>query len=186
MAGFARMLHERRRIRFGWLTPMLATFVAIDIATFWNQAWVIFRGAPYNFTLLLVGLAVAAVFYVAASVTFPRIAADGGEERIDLDEHFWAQRGLVFGCILLANLIVVALFTALAMADAGFAAMARSPALWGGLLVFVAGSATAAFAPQRRVAIAAMVVVLAYTLWNVARAAWSLVLSGGWSPAMGA
>ena len=66
VGGFARVLHERERIRFGWLTPALALFVAIDIATFWNQAWVIFRGAPFNTFLLLVSLSIAATFYVAA------------------------------------------------------------------------------------------------------------------------
>ncbi|WAC61033.1 hypothetical protein [Brevundimonas sp. SL130] len=73
VGGFARVLHEKRRIRFGWLTPLLALFVAIDIATFWNQAWVIFRGAPFNTFVLLISLSIAATFYVAASVTFPRV-----------------------------------------------------------------------------------------------------------------
>jgi hypothetical protein len=85
VGGFARVLHEKQRIRFGWLTPMLALFVAIDIATFWNQAWVIFRGAPFNTFLLLVSLSIAATFYVAASVTFPRVSAEGAHERVDLD-----------------------------------------------------------------------------------------------------
>mgnify|MGYP006178249651 CR=1 FL=1 len=79
VGGFARVLHEKQRIRFGWLTPMLALFVAIDIATFWNQAWVIFRGAPFNTFVLLISLAIAATFYVAASVTFPRVTAEGVE-----------------------------------------------------------------------------------------------------------
>lgn len=185
VGGFARVLHERRRIRFGWLTPMLAVFIAVDIATFWNQAWVIFRGAPFNMALLVTGLAIAATFYVAASVTFPRVSAEGAREHIDLDAHFWAHRRLVFTCVLAANLIVVVLFSALALADPGFAALARSPRLWIGLAIFVVGTATAAFAPWPRVAIGAMVLVVVYSLWGVAWSARAVIAAGGWSPVTG-
>jgi len=185
VGGFARVLHERERIRFGWLTPALALFVAIDIATFWNQAWVIFRGAPFNTFLLLVSLSIAATFYVAASVTFPRVSAEGAHERVDLDAHFWAHRKLVFGCILGANLIVAVMVIILGQADPGFAKLAGSVPLWIGVAVFVAGTATAAFAPWRRVAVGALIVVLLYMMWQMARSAGELAAAGGWSPVTG-
>ena len=52
-----------------------------------------------------------------------------------------------------------------------------------GVGIFAVSTAVAAFAPQRRVVIAALLVVLAYTLWNMTRAAHTLLASGGWSPA---
>jgi len=186
VGGFARVLHERERIRFGWLTPALALFVAIDIATFWNQAWVIFRGAPFNTFLLIVSLSIAATFYVAASVTFPRVSAEGAHERIDMDAHFWAHRKLVFGCILGANLIVAVMVIILAQADPGFAKLASSVSLWTGVTIFVVGTATAAFAPWRRVAVAALAVVLLYSLWQMTKSAAALAAAGGWSPITGA
>lgn len=185
VGGFARVLHERRRIRFGVLTPLLGLFVAIDIATFWNQAWVMFRGAPFNLALLVAGLVIAAIFYVAASITFPRVAGEGGEARIDLDEHFWAHRRLVFGCILAANLIVGLILFGLALLDAGFAQLAGSPRLLAGFVIFLAGAAAAAFAPWRRVAAAALFVLAAYSAFNVIRAGVALAAAGGWSPAVG-
>lgn len=185
VGGFARVLHEGARIRFGWLTPVLALFVAIDIITFWNQAWVIFQGAPFNTFVLLIALLIAAIFYVAASVTFPRVSAEGSYERIDLDRHFWDHRRLVFACILAANLIVAVVVIALATMNPGFARVARSVPLWIGVGVFVVGTATAAFAPWRRVAAAAMVGVLLYSLWGVARSAAHLIASGGWAPFTG-
>lgn len=185
VGGFARVLHEKQRIRFGWLTPMLALFVAIDIATFWNQAWVIFRGAPFNTFLLLVSLSIAATFYVAASVTFPRVSAEGAHERVDLDAHFWAHRKLVFGCILGANLIVAVMVVILGQVDAGFAKLAGSVTLWTGVGIFVLGTATAAFSPWRGVAIGALAVVLLYSLWQMARSAAALAAAGGWSPVTG-
>lgn len=185
VGGFARVLHERERIRFGWLTPALALFVAIDIATFWNQAWVIFRGAPFNTFLLLVSLSIAATFYVAASVTFPRVSAEGAHERVDLDAHFWAHRKLVFGCILGANLIVAVMVVILSQVDPGFAKLAGSVTLWTGVGIFVLGTATAAFSPWRGVAIGALAVVLLYSLWQMARSAAALAAAGGWSPVTG-
>lgn len=185
VGGFARVLHERQRVRFGWLTPLLAVFVAVDLATFWNQAWVFFRGAPFNPALLLGGLVIAATFYVAASVTFPRVSAEGVETRIDLDEHFWAHRRVVFGCVLAANALVWVLLGALALVDPDWAAI-WSPRLIVGVCIFAAGTATAAFAPGGRVVIAALLIVVAYTLWNMARAGASLIASGGWSPMTGA
>lgn len=186
VGGFARVLHERERIRFGWLTPALALFVAIDIATFWNQAWVIFRGAPFNTFLLVVSLGIAATFYVAASVTFPRVSAEGAHDRIDMDAHFWAHRRLVFGCILAANLIVAVMVVILAQLNPGFAKVASSATLWTGVAIFVAGTGTAAFAPWRRVAASALVVVLLYSLWSMAKSAAALAAAGGWGPMTGA
>lgn len=181
VSGFANVLHERRRIRFGWLTPLLAVFVAVDIATFWNQAWVIFRGAPFNSALLILGLVVAATFYVAASITFPRVVAEGVDDRIDLDEHFWAHRRLIFACIMIANLVIAALMGLLMAVSPDFVAIS-TPRLWMGLTLFVVCTATAAFAPWRRVVVGALILVLAYSLWNVLRAGLALVASGGWSP----
>lgn len=181
VSGFANVLHERQRIRFGLLTPLLAVFVAVDIATFWTQAWVIFRGAPFNPALLILGLVVAATFYVAASITFPRVVAEGVDERIDLDEHFWAHRRLIFACIMTANLVIAALMGLLIAVSPDFAAIS-TPRLWMGLSLFVLCTATAAFAPWRRVAVGALSLVLAYSLWNVLRAGQALIASGGWSP----
>jgi hypothetical protein len=181
--GFARLLHERHRVRFGWLTPLLALFVAIDLATFWNQAWRFFRDAPFNPALLLVGLMIAATFYVAASVTFPRVTAEGVETRIDLDDHFWAHRRVVFGCVLAANAMVWLLLGLLALADPAWADF-WTPRLIFGVILFAVCNAAAAFAPWRGVVIGALLVVLAYTLWNMVRAGYLLFSSGVWSPAV--
>ena len=181
VGGFAQMLHERQRVRFGWLTPMLAAFVALDVATFWNQAWVIFRGAPYNHALLIVGLLIAATFYIAASVTFPRLSAEGQDGRIDLDEHFWRYRRLVFGCIMTANLTVGVLFAVLMSVNEGFAALS-TVRLWVGFGIFFTTTATAAFAPWRPAVIGSLIVVLAYSLWTLSMSAAHLLAAGGWSP----
>ena len=184
VGGFARLLHERHRVRFGWLTPLLALFVAMDLATFWVQAWRFFRGAPFNPALLLIGLAIAATFYVAASITFPRVTAEGAEARINLDDHFWAHRRIVFGCVLAANAMVWLLLALLSLADPLWAAL-WTPRILIGMGLFALSTAVAGFAPGRKVVIAALLVVLSYTIWNIVRAGHILIASGGWSPATG-
>ena len=182
VGGFARVLHERQRVRFGWLTPLLALFVAVDLVTFWNQAWVFFRGAPFNPFLLLVGLIIASTFYIAASVTFPRVSAEGAEIQIDLDVHFWAHRKLVFGCILAANAMVWLLLGALALSDAVWAAV-WTPRLMVGVIFFATCTSTAAFAKNRLVVISALGLLLAYTLWNMSRFAITIFATDAWLPA---
>lgn len=179
VGGFARVLHRRRAVRFGWLTPLLAVFVAVDIVTFWNQAWVLFRFAPFNMALLVVGLAVAAVFYVAASVTFP--GRDTDETSTNLDDHFWAHRRTVFLCVLIANLIIIAVFFANAGLRGEMVRSMLSPVFWIGLVLFIGGTAVAAFARSRRIVVAALIVLVAYHGFNVARSANVLIQSGGWS-----
>lgn len=178
VGGFARILHEKARVRFGWLTPMLAVFVAVDIATFWNQAWTIFRFAPFNLALLVMGLVVAGVFYVAASVTFPR---PEGDAPIDLDDHFWRHRRTVFLCVLIANLIIVAVFFSLTAFTGELGVIPLGPIFWIGLALFIGGTAVAAFAPWRRVVIGALVVLVAYHLFTIGRSVLALVDAGGWS-----
>lgn len=184
VGGFARVLHERQRVKFGWLTPLLAVFVSLDVATFWAQAWAIFQGAPFNLALLFVGLVVAATFYIAASVTFPRLTAEGVEDRIDLTAHFWAHRRLVFSCILAANLIIAGLLTLLMVVGDGFDRVS-TPRLWFGLLFFAAMNSLAAFAPWRRVAAGALILLVAFSLWNVWTAGLTLASVGGWAAATG-
>lgn len=181
VGGFSRVLHERQRIRFGWLTPLLAVFVAIDIATFWNQAWVIFRGAPFNFALLVLGLLVAGTFYVAASVTFPRVTAEGVETRVDLDDHFWAHRRIVFACVLAANLIVAATFFLVTGLTGEIARIALGPVFWIGMAIFIGGTAIGALSPGRKWVIGALVVLVAYHIFTTGRSLTALVQAGGWS-----
>jgi hypothetical protein len=83
------------------LTPLLATFLALDVATFWNNSWATYQHAPYSLTLLMLGLTSAGMFYVAASLAFPRETEDG----YNLTEHFWKHRRMIFGMVLAANIL---------------------------------------------------------------------------------
>lgn len=177
VGGFARVLHDRRSVRFGLLTPMLALFVAIDIATFWNQAWVIFRNAPYNYALLILGLVVASTFYVAATLVFPR-ELKAGEA---LDDHFWQHRRLVLLCVLASNLIMVSVFVLLAHVTGELATFGLGGVFWAGLVLFSTGTLIAALSKRRRVVLVVLTLLVAYQTFNVGRASVVLFQGQGWS-----
>ena len=115
--GLALAIQNRRTVKVGFLTPLLATFVALDIASFWDFAWTIFRDAPFSYGLLVMGLLIALTYFVAASLVFPYAAT----ERPSLDDHFWANKRTVLLLTTLANLIALALATpfVLALPDGG-------------------------------------------------------------------
>ncbi|GAA0653180.1 hypothetical protein [Brevundimonas lenta] len=99
--GAARAFKHRKTVRVGWLTPLLAVFVALDTATFWDAAWANFRDLPFGYGLLVGGLVVAVIYYMAASLVFP----DETDAATSLDQHFWASKRTVLILLILANLL---------------------------------------------------------------------------------
>lgn len=101
--GAARAFKHRKTQPVGWLTPLLAVFVALDVATFWDGAWVNYRSLPFSYGLLIGGMVVAVVYFIAAALVFP----DDGDARAPLDEHFWANKRAILGLLILANVLGV-------------------------------------------------------------------------------
>lgn len=99
--GAARAFKLRKTVPIGWMTPLLAVFVGLDIATFWDAAWTNFRHLPFSYGLLVGGLAIAAVYFIAASLIFP----DDGDQPASLDEHLWANKRAVLTLLIVANLL---------------------------------------------------------------------------------
>lgn len=102
--GLATAIQHRKSIRIGWLTLLLAVFVALDIATFWDAAWHNFRDAPYSYGMLVIGLTIALIYFIAAALVFPHQINDG----MDLDDHFWANKKLILLLTTTANLVMLA------------------------------------------------------------------------------
>jgi len=99
--GLVRALKRRRQSRMGWLTPLLALFVALDITTFWVGAWADLRNAPFSYGLIVLSLAIALAYFLATTLVFP----DTDERPVHLDDHFWANRRTVLLLIVLSNLL---------------------------------------------------------------------------------
>ena len=102
-SGLATAIQHRRTVRIGWLTPLLAAFVALDIASFWETAWQGFRDLPFSYGLLVAGLVIALVYFVAASLVFPHRIEDGAS----LDDHFWANKRPTLLLMVAANTLLL-------------------------------------------------------------------------------
>jgi hypothetical protein len=89
--------HSRRPI--GLLTPLLALFVMVDVAGYWLFAWSVRDLLHVRWRTVFVGLTVALIYYLSASMIFPR---SEGEWKT-LDEHYWARKRLVIGGVLLVE-----------------------------------------------------------------------------------
>ena len=89
--------HSRRPI--GVLTPLLALFVMVDVAGYWLFSWSIRELLHVRWRIVFVGLTVALIYYLSASMIFPR---SEGEWK-NLDDHYWARKRLVIGGILLVE-----------------------------------------------------------------------------------
>jgi len=125
ITGLVRVFKRRRKIRIGWLTPMLALLVLMDITSFWAVAWFSMRDLEVSYRLLIVGLAIAGIYYAAASLVTP----DDPEEWPDFDVFYDQHKRYVIGGIMIANLLA---FDGIpAVTDpAGYIKAMSSPMFW--------------------------------------------------------
>src|SRR3954463_14454906 len=96
---FADAIDGHRRRPIGVLTPLLASFVLIDVAGYWLFAWSLRDLLHVRWRIVFIGLSVAMVYYLSASMIFPR---SEGEWK-NLDDHYWARKRLVIGGVLLVE-----------------------------------------------------------------------------------
>ena len=101
LTGFARALKRRRVVHLGWLTPMLAIFVMLDLTGFWEAGWGSRRFVSPQYGILVIGLLVSGLYYLAASLVFP---SEFGE-RADFDAHYGQHRRQVMGAIFICDII---------------------------------------------------------------------------------
>jgi hypothetical protein len=104
LTGFARALKRRRVVHLGVLTPLLAIFVMLDLASFWEFGWGSRRFLTPQYGVLLIGLFMCGLYYIAASLVFPSEFGD----REDFDAHYVQHRRQVLGAILICDVIEVA------------------------------------------------------------------------------
>lgn len=103
VSGFARTLRARKKIRLGLCTPLLALFVLLDLIQFWGDTWTRHQDIPINAAILTVALAIAATYYMAASLVFPERL----EEWESIDAFYDGHKHLVVIASLVANVLAV-------------------------------------------------------------------------------
>jgi len=101
LSGFAKALRHRRVVHLGWLTPLLAIFVMLDLTFFWVWIWDARSMITPHAGVMVIGLIVASLYYLAASVIFPSDVREHG----DFDAHYFQHRRQVLGAVVLCNLL---------------------------------------------------------------------------------
>ncbi|RZJ02699.1 MAG: hypothetical protein EON89_14355 [Brevundimonas sp.] len=108
MTGFARVLKRRNRIRMGYVTPLLAVLLLLDLASFWSNTWGMMQSIQISLHLLIIGVIVAGTYFLAASLVFP----DDLDEWPSLDAFYDTHKRWVVGGVWLANMVSGIGFTA--------------------------------------------------------------------------
>jgi hypothetical protein len=143
LGGFGRALRNRRVVHLGWLTSLLAIFVMFDLTSFWGWAWQARTYITPHYYVLLIGLVVSSLYYLAASIVFP---AEFGDHT-DFDSHYMQHRRQVLGAVVLCNVVGQG-WTIIA-----FASTVRTDK-WIGLALYYLFLATAIITSRKKLSIA--------------------------------
>lgn len=98
--GFSRAYDRRKVAPIGWLAPLLATLLIVDLLLFWYGAW-FQRDMELKFWLVLVAAVIGLLYYFAATQVFPREAS-----QILPSDHVMGHRKPIMAAVLAANLIM--------------------------------------------------------------------------------
>ena len=101
ITGFARAVKARHRVHIGYLTPMMGVVTLLDLASFWRNAWTSMQHVPVGLDTLLIGLAIAGIYFLAASLIFP----DDLEAWPRFEDFYDKHKAWVIGGIWSANML---------------------------------------------------------------------------------
>ena len=96
----ADAIESHRERPIGILTPALAFLVLTDVTSFWLFIWAARTVLRVNWHTVFAGVLLAIVYFLAASLVFPRTKRDWPH----LDDHYWSRKRVVVAGILFANL----------------------------------------------------------------------------------
>jgi hypothetical protein len=107
--GMSDVLRERTRIPIGWLTPLMATFLLIDLTSFWIESWRSLADIRIGFPAMLWTVVLAVTYVFSAGMVLPKKVEDWAS----LDEYYMRHYRWVLGGVLLANIGLLTLVGAL-------------------------------------------------------------------------
>ncbi len=96
---FTDAVAARDTVRLGVLTPMLAIFVLLDLASYWLWTWSVRDLIHIDWPTMFGALIVALAYFFGAASVFPRREGTWPV----LDDHYFKQKRLVIAGVMLAN-----------------------------------------------------------------------------------
>ncbi|ANU07674.1 hypothetical protein [Paraurantiacibacter namhicola] len=186
LLGFSRILKLRarrkagvdpaaRKVKVGWLVPLLGLLVLVDLGTFWNIVWITRDVLDMQMATVFGVLILIGGYYLVATLVFP----DEPELWPDFDAYYWLQkRFVVWGmfAINVAAQVAIALLGATPSAEEQGAILAQHPwFLLAGIFIFLSMPAFVwlALSKGRRTNIALMLFIIfvqffyALTAWGI-------------------
>ncbi|HYC69184.1 hypothetical protein [Brevundimonas sp.] len=103
-SGLADVLRSRKVVPIGWLTPLLALLILLDISTYWVTGWNRLQDIQINYASIYTGLVIALAYFLAAAMVFPRNAS----EWTSLDDYYDGHKRWVIGGVLFSNALGLA------------------------------------------------------------------------------
>lgn len=103
ISGLSRALRARRATSLGLCTPLLALYLLLDLVQYWVDTWTRHQDPHINAGVLTVALAIAGLYYLAASLVLP----DRFESVEASDAHYDAQKRTVILLSFAANVLSV-------------------------------------------------------------------------------
>lgn len=100
-AGFSRTWDRRGTVAVGWMGPLLALVLTLDLVSFWTNTWLMRDHVEVGYYVALGAAAVALLYYFAATQVFPREGST-----TSADDHVMAHRKAVITAVILSNLLV--------------------------------------------------------------------------------
>lgn len=150
LGGFGTAIQSRKKIRIGWLTPLLGLLVALDLTSFWMIAWSTRDLVPAHYLSLLSVLILIGLYYFIAKITFP----DEPGEWPDYDNYYFEHRQLVLGGIVLCNFIAIG-----ALLGLGAQPFESAANRWS-LVIFIPALGAAMFVRNKRANIALLLLLI--------------------------
>ena len=102
LSGLGRALELRMarkdeaEFTIGWLTPLLAVFVILDLLSFWVAAWGVREQIAVSPAVMFGIVLFCCAYFLAARMVFP----SEPERFADLDNHYFRVRRLVMGILI--------------------------------------------------------------------------------------
>lgn len=109
LGGFGRAVQKRRKVRIGWLAPLLGLIVLLDVSSFWLIAWAVRDAIPHGYFPMMCGLLICGLYYLVATLAFPHDLDDWP----DLDPYYFAHKWQVMGGAIGCNALALGALIAL-------------------------------------------------------------------------
>lgn len=109
LGGFGRALQKRRKVRIGWLAPLLGLVVLLDVSSFWLVAWAVRDAIPIAYFPMMCGVLICGLYYLVATLVFPHDL----HEWTDLDLYYFAHKWQVIGGVIGCNALALGALVAL-------------------------------------------------------------------------